>query len=690
MDSSMQGFNLCEASIEDHRRALDAGLITAVELVTKYLIRIATYDCQGPCLNSFTIINPKVLMEAQASDERRAKGLSLRPLEGIPYTLKDSYKYEGLTVACGSPAFDGLMSSGDSFLASKLREAGAILLGKTNMPPMAAGGMQRGLYGRALSPYNTEYLTAAFASGSSNGAATSTAAGFAVFALGSETVSSGRSPASNNGLVAYTPSRGVLSCRGLWPLYGTCDVPVPYTRTIKDMMEILQVLSQKDDDVQGDFWREQPHVKLPDVEIPDYINLADADSLRGKRIGVPRMYIGEYDPAAKPVTTSTAVISLWSKARRDLEALGAEVILTDFPLVTRYEDDRVSHQANNVVGVPSNWNAIERGIIIAKAWDDFLLANNDARFPSLTTIAPEHIFPKPTGYIPDLYMEAKNALNYPDLVELAKNHSKTNIYSLEGMSTALPALEAQRKRDFENWMDDVNLDLIVFPANGDVGKADLETNSQSAEFAIRNGVRYSNGNRAIRHLGVPTVNVTMGLLGDKGMPCNLTFAGRAYDDAKLLRWGYAFENSRHRRVSPPLTPELKSDVVEMSGVTCEKTGMAKIIIENAKKELILNGKWTVRVRGKVYSKSGDRNIMPEVKVYIQGKEVQTTFVGGKKTEIEMAGAFAGDEEWEAVTEYETPEYIKLTDSEKPLLKEHIITLATVRNGGVFDAALTLV
>jgi Asp-tRNA(Asn)/Glu-tRNA(Gln) amidotransferase A subunit family amidase len=106
---------------------------------------------------------------------------------------------------------------------------------------MAAGGMQRGVYGRAESPYNAEYLTAAFTSGSSNGSAAATAASFAAFGMEEETVSSGISPASNNGLVAYIPSRGCISIRGNWPLYPKCDMVVPHTRTVKDMLEILDV-----------------------------------------------------------------------------------------------------------------------------------------------------------------------------------------------------------------------------------------------------------------------------------------------------------------------------------------------------------------------------------------------------------------------------------------------------------------
>ncbi|MFH4013408.1 amidase family protein, partial [Acinetobacter baumannii] len=134
-----------------------------------------------PSLNAVVVRNPDALAEAQASDARRARGAPRGPLAGIPYTAKDSYLVKGLTAASGSPAFKDLVAQRDAFTVERLRAAGAICLGKTNMPPMANGGMQRGVYGRAESPYNAAYLTAPFASGSSNGAGTATAASFAAF-----------------------------------------------------------------------------------------------------------------------------------------------------------------------------------------------------------------------------------------------------------------------------------------------------------------------------------------------------------------------------------------------------------------------------------------------------------------------------------------------------------------------------
>ncbi|MEN9603511.1 MAG: hypothetical protein RL545_200, partial [Actinomycetota bacterium] len=146
-------FPVVEKTIAELRAALESGEVTSIELVQAYLKRIETYDSSGIKLNSVIVMNKDALAEAAASDARRAAGKTLGPLDGIPFTAKNSYKVKGLTVASGSPAFADLVATDDAFSIKVLREAGCVLIGLTNMPPMANGGMQRGLYGRAESPY---------------------------------------------------------------------------------------------------------------------------------------------------------------------------------------------------------------------------------------------------------------------------------------------------------------------------------------------------------------------------------------------------------------------------------------------------------------------------------------------------------------------------------------------------------
>lgn len=477
-------------------------------------------------------------------------------------------KYKGMTCSSGSPAFANLVAGEDSFVAEQLRKAGAVCIGTTNTPPMMASGMHRGLYGRAESPYNLEYLTAAFSSGSSNGSATSIAASFATFGLGSETVSSGRSPASNNALIAYTGSRDVISPRGVWPLYPTCDVLVPHTRTVEDMLRVLDCLAVKDHRDHESFWLQQKYVSIEEVKRPgsflELLNNAD-NALKGKRLAAPKMFIGGDDPKAQPTFVSEEVITLWESARKTLESLGATVIETDFPLVSNYEDDSTSGHTNNVVGFQPDWNGKERGELVAYLWDDFLKSNGDPNYPDLASADGSQMFPRPSNYIPDRYLEQKNFMDYPGLVERARERKGKSIWEIEGIVEALPALEAQRKRDLEDWMASQDIDAVVFPANGDVGRANLEHDDASSKHALQNGVKYSNGNRAIRHMGVPTVSTTMGLMTEKKMPCNLTFAGKHGQDCELLQFARAFEQAMTSRVKPPVTPVLPTDAVETAG-----------------------------------------------------------------------------------------------------------------------------
>jgi Asp-tRNA(Asn)/Glu-tRNA(Gln) amidotransferase A subunit family amidase len=635
--SSPPTFDIVEASIEDHRQALDAGTTTSVELVACYLRRIATYDICGG-LNAFTVFNDNVFEEAAASDARRAQGLQPRPLEGIPYAIKDSYKVAGMTVTVGSPALKGLMSREDSAIAAKLRDAGAILIGKTNMPPMAAGGMQRGLYGRAESPYNLKYLTAAFSSGSSNGAATSLASSMAAFGLGSETVSSGRSPASNNALVCYTPSKGLLSCRGLCPLYITCDVPAPYARSMSDMLDILGVIATEDPDTTGDFIREQKHISIPKPSVTDYQALKSSDALRGKRIGVPKMYIGglDSDPHAKHPYVSSEVIARWKTTEADLKSLGAEIFYTDFPLITNYENDSISGEANNVDGRPANWNLLERGILIAKAWDEFLVQNNDPNIKSLKDIKDSAmLFPKPVGYLPDEFLEVRNWIDYAGLPALIDQIKEASIHDIPGMDQALSALEAQRKRDLEDWMDTNKLDLVAFPAQGDVGLADLETNYESTKHSLTNGVKYSNGNRAIRHLGVPTVSVPMGVMSEKKMPVNITFAGKAYHDANLLEYAYAYEQATKKRIAPPL-PTLTTDRISRRNPTPPKAqGKALSLKVSATAIPSATGLYTLKISGSWNVTQDQSTRQAAIEFWVDGESHGTLMPPGTEWEGEF-------------------------------------------------------
>jgi amidase len=566
--SGSRRLSVVEAGIAELRAALESGIVTSVELVARYLNRIAFYDRHGITLNAVPVLNPHVFADARAADERRTRGESLGPLDGIPYTAKDSYRARGLTVAAGSPAFEHLLATDDAFTIGRLRAAGAVLLGLTNMPPMANGGMQRGVYGRAESPYNADYLTAAFASGSSNGSGTATAASFAAFGLGEETWSSGRAPASNNALVAYTPSRGVISMRGNWPLVPTMDVVVPHTRSVDDLLDVLNTIVADDPNPRGDFWRAQPWLALPlasEVRPADYTALRDPTALTGKRIGIPRMYINADPGAVEPIVTRASVIALWQQARRDLESLGAEVVEVDFPVVSNYERDRPGARSMVDRGlVPEGFAERELWDLSVYAWDDFLNANGDPALHALADVDGGKIFPQPTGALADRYGQDDD-VDLADYVAFAAAGVPA-LAEIPLIEAGVRGLEETRRVDFEDWLDANGLHAVIFPAVADVGPADADVNPASAELAWRNGTWVANGNLVPRHLGIPTVTVPMGAMADIGMPVGLTFAGKAYDDNSLLRYAYAFAASGVRRSPPPRTPPLPQEQNEVTDV----------------------------------------------------------------------------------------------------------------------------
>ncbi|MCA0380250.1 MAG: amidase [Actinobacteria bacterium] len=547
---SIEAFNPVEASIEETLQALADGRVTSVELMQWCLDRAARIDTAGLNLHAIPVLNPHALEEARASDERRAAG-TIGALEGVPFTVKDSYMVKGLTVASGSPAFANLVAQWDAFSVEKLREAGAVLIGKTNMPPMADGGMQRGVYGRAESPYNPGYLAAAYASGSSNGSGVATATSMGVFGMGEETVSSGRSPASNNGICAYTPSWGVLSIRGNWPLFPARDVVVPHTRSMPDMLRLLDVLVQDDPKTRGDFWRNQQVVALPkpsEHRPESYLALAETASLEGKRFAVPKMYLGE-DPAF-PIAVRPSILELWQVAKARLEALGAEVVVTDFPLIEQYEGDRPGQENVGALGVlPEGWMDTEFTDFLAYGWDDFLRANHEGRdedlaapvYTSLGEVDPDQIFPTPPGTLPDRYEEVEDYANRYRATVAYAQQGILDPREREDFAAGLKALVQLREQLFESWLEAEGFDGVVFPANGDVGAENAERDLAAADHAWSNGVFFSNGNYALRHLGIPSVTVAMGVMSDIGMPVGLTFAGRGYDDAALLGYAAAFE-----------------------------------------------------------------------------------------------------------------------------------------------------
>jgi amidase len=324
-----------------------------------------------------------------------------------------------------------------------------------------------------------------------------------------------------------------------------------------------------DPDPRGDFWRLQPWVPVPradELRPPSYRSLAGRGDLAGRRFGVPRMYVnadreagvgatGIGGPTGRRIETRPSIVDLFDAVRRDLLAAGAEVIDVDFPVVSNYEGDRAGAPTIATRGlVDPEYLRREIVDLSAWAWNDFLDANGDPALNRLVDVDGSRIFPPPDGALPDRYDGFDDDIaGYPSFF---RDHPVDSMASIPTISDGLHALERTRQIDLEQWMDELRLDAVIFPAVADVGPADMDVNPDSADLGWRNGVWVANGNLAIRHLGIPTVTVPMGTMADIGMPVGLTFAGRAYDDVALLRYGAAMEATGRRRTSPPRTPPL--------------------------------------------------------------------------------------------------------------------------------------
>jgi amidase len=254
-----------------------------------------------------------------------------------------------------------------------------------------------------------------------------------------------------------------------------------------------------------------------------------------------------------------AMLELWRAARADIEAAGADVVETDFPLVTNYEADRVGAPSIFNRGiVPAEYFDVEMWELSMWGWNTFLALNGQPGLNSLAQVDGSRIFPRhPLDTLEQLTTDLD-----VDLAEYVTRARRDGIVDPfngsigEIVRAGITALEETRRIDFEQWLHNNDLDAAVFPTLADIAPADANSNPNSSAIAWKNGVWVATGNLAIRHLGIPTVTVPMGIARDISMPFGLTFAGPAYSDAALVRLAAVFEALHPRRVPPPRTPEL--------------------------------------------------------------------------------------------------------------------------------------
>ena len=514
--------DLENATIETLLTDLAAGRTTAVALVHAYTARIAAFD-QGK-LNAIRHRNPEAAAVAAASDARTGRR---RPLEGIPILLKDNIATgDGQPTTAGSLALEGAQAVRDATVTARLRAAGAVLLGKTNLTEFAAilaVGMPAGyssLGGQVLNPYapavderGTPYVPPG---GSSSGSAVAVAAGLAAAAIGTETSGSLLSPASLNGVVTVKPTTGLISRAGIIPIAHSQDTAGPIARTVRDAALLLSVLAGPDP--LDEATRHAP-------ASPDYLEALDRDGLRGVRIGIPSDPADPgndvfYFPQPAPVK------AVMERAIAALQDCGAMVLranlptegwipgpATEFPILNRNPESPTRHQ---LVRVPS--------VFVYELKHDLALYLRDwARGTGLRDLA---------DIIACNAAQAARALRFGQDIFLAAAGTRGDLSEPEYHAARRLDLLQARTRGLDAYMDRHHLDAVLFPASAGAGIA--------------------------ARAGYPSVLVPAGFVsGVSGRdtpdyPVGATFTGRAWSEPALLRIAYAFEQAIQARRPPGL------------------------------------------------------------------------------------------------------------------------------------------
>ena len=303
--------NMEELTVAKISQMLADGEISSRQLVLNYMERIALYDKSGPKLNSVLELNPDAVYIAEAMDRERAKGKLRSPLHGIPILIKDNINtHDKMRTTAGSIALDDNSAPYDAWIVKKLREAGLIIMGKTNMTELANymsytmknGYSSRG--GQVINPYNPE----GDVWGSSSGSAVAMSANLCALAIGTETDGSIIWPSHMNGTVGLKPSRGLVSRTGIIPICTAQDTAGPMTRTVADAAALLNIIVGEDPEDPSTWCRDIPE---------DYTAYLDKDGLKGLRLGINRGYYDDFSQEQKDIA---------EKAYKAMESCGAELV----------------------------------------------------------------------------------------------------------------------------------------------------------------------------------------------------------------------------------------------------------------------------------------------------------------------------------------------------------------------------
>ena len=489
-------FDLQEATIDWLQQKMQSGQYTSVDITNKYLKRIAQIDKSGPKLNAVIELNPDALSIAASLDKERKEGRLRGPLHGIPVLIKDNIDTgDNMMTTAGSLALIGNKASHDAFIIKKLREAGAVLLGKTNLSEFANFRSERSTSGWSGRGGQTKcpYMLDRNPSGSSAGSGAAVAANLCAVAIGTETDGSVVSPASVNGIVGIKPTVGLWSRSGIIPISKTQDTAGPMARTVKDAAILLSALTGMDT---SDYATEESKGKTK----KEYAQFLDINGLKGKKIGIEKSFLKGHE----------GVVALYKNAISLMREKGAEMI--EIELVKSLEDP--THAEFKVLQYE-----FKDGL-------NKYLSKANAKAMSLSDVI---VF---------------NKQNEDRSMPYFKQETLESSEAMKGLDDQnyLDALEKSftgARKIIDDLIKQYQLDAIAGTTNGlacciDLANGDYDTGFSFSTPAAR--------------AGYPHITVPMGFVNE--LPIGLSFFGSPYTEAVLISMAYSFEQASKSRKPP--------------------------------------------------------------------------------------------------------------------------------------------
>jgi amidase len=493
-------FEVHEASIAQIHSAMKAGRLTCRGLVEQYLKRIDMFDKNGPAINAIVVTNADALKQADALDGRFKQGGLTGPLHCIPMLVKDNMETIGLQSANGSLALAGFVSNKDAFQVRKIKDAGAIVIAKTNMAEWAFSPVETIgsiLPGYTRNPYALDRVTA----GSSGGTAAGVAANYATAGLGSDTGNSIRGPSSHQSLVGIRSTMGLTSRAGIMPLNLLADIAGPIARTVEDAATIFQVVVGSDPD--------DPVTAAAAAHLPqNYSGSLVRDGLKGARIGVLRF-------AYERDTTDPEIVQVFMRAVDDLRYAGATII--DPGVIDGIADIRRQPGVGACMGFKYDINRY--------------FAGHGDKIPmkSLAEVIKSRRF-HPSVQVRLEQAEA-GTVNGPE-TEACKAEMT---YREQVRAAVTKAMDVQK------------IDAWVYPTWSNPPRLIGDLNTPGGD----------NSQFFSPTTGFPSIQVPMGYTRGGRLPAGITFFGRAWSEPALIKYAYSYEQATHHRRAPESTPPLR-------------------------------------------------------------------------------------------------------------------------------------